>query len=304
MDPWFLTGFVDGEGCFSVIVIRSNKLKTGWVVHPKFSISLHQKDKALLEQIQSYFCGAGSIIKQGPLSIQFQIQSVKDLKVIIDHFERYPLITQKRADYELFKQVFEIISNKKHLTTEGLEKLVAIKASMNKGLSVRSELKAAFPKILPVPRPSIVNQQIKDPQWVAGFTSGEGCFYINIMNSASHSLGFQVQLIFKLTQHERDEELMRSLVDYLDCCGNVYIYKEAVDYIVIKFTDLTEKILPFFEKYPLFGVKSKDFEDFKQVVKLMQNKAHLTEEGLNQIRQIKAGMNKGRPLSDGNTRGG
>jgi hypothetical protein len=50
----------------------------------------------------------------------------------------------------------------------------------------------------------------------------------------------------------------------------------------------------FFQKYPLQGVKSKDFKDFCKVAELMENKAHLTAEGLDQIRQIKAGMNTGR----------
>jgi sulfite reductase beta subunit-like hemoprotein len=62
---------------------------------------LHQKDKALLEQIQSYF-GAGNIHKEGSRqSLQFRVCSIKDLAKIIDHFNKYPLITQKRADFEL-----------------------------------------------------------------------------------------------------------------------------------------------------------------------------------------------------------
>jgi len=81
--------------------------------------------------------------------------------VIINHFDKYPLITQKRADYELFKQAVELMEQKEHLTPEGLAKIVALKASMNTGLS--EELKAAFPEILPVSRPSVLNSKIKDP---------------------------------------------------------------------------------------------------------------------------------------------
>jgi hypothetical protein len=84
---------------------------------------------------------------------------------------------------------------------------------MNNGLS--EELKAAFPKILPVPRPSVLDYKIKDPHWLAGFTTGEGCFFIKITSSSSHRLGFQVLLVFELTQPaSRDEQLMGSLVDY------------------------------------------------------------------------------------------
>jgi hypothetical protein len=55
-----------------------------------------------------------------------------------------------------------------------------------------------------------------------------------------------------------------------------------------------EKIIPFFEKYPIQGEKFLDYLDFVKVIKLMKNKAYLTEEGLDKIRKIKAGMNRGR----------
>jgi hypothetical protein len=113
-------------------------------------------------KVRNFFSGIGSISQnKNKDDVYYLVRSISDLEIIIKHFERYPLITQKRADYELFKQVFEIISNKKHLTIEGLEKLVAIKASMNRGLS--EELKANFPNIIPVPRPSVLDQKIKNP---------------------------------------------------------------------------------------------------------------------------------------------
>ena len=197
MDPWFVTGFIDGEGCFVLSIIRNNKLKTSWEVQLFFKIGLHEKDKVLLKQLQTYFC-VGSIYKRGSESLEYRIQSVKDLKSIIKHLEKFPLITQKRADYLLFVQAFNLILNKEHLTMEGLAKLVAIKASINLGIS--SELKDAFPNIVPVSKPKIINQNILDPLWVAGFTTGEGCFYINLPKSVSHKLKERVQLVFKLTQ--------------------------------------------------------------------------------------------------------
>ena len=40
--------------------------------------------------------------------------------------------------------------------------------------------------------------------------------------------------------------------------------KNSVDYKVTKLNDLIEKIIPFFEKYKLLGIKTHDFEDFKK----------------------------------------
>jgi hypothetical protein len=63
---------------------------------------------------------------------------------------------------------------------------------------------------------------------------------------------------------------------------------------VIKFSDLAEKIIPFFSKYQIQGTKHLNYTDFVSVIELMKEKKHLTEEGLDKIRTIKAGMNKGR----------
>ena len=71
------------------------------------------------------------------------------------------MITQKLADYLLFKQAYELIKNKEHLTHEGLSKIVGIKASINKGLP--DQLKEAFPDVEPINRPLVVNKEIPDP---------------------------------------------------------------------------------------------------------------------------------------------
>jgi hypothetical protein len=186
---------------------------------------LHKKDRALLELIRASLGGVGNITNLGKDSIQYRVSSVKDLRVIIDHFEKYLLLTQKLADYILFKQAFEIVKRKEHLTPEGLHKIVAIKASINNGLT--ETLKSAFPGVIPVPRPVVVDKEIKDPHWLAGFVSGEGCFFINIFKSSSYKSGFSVRLRFILTQHTRDEELLKSLVSYLDC--GKYLLSEGHD---------------------------------------------------------------------------
>ena len=120
---------------------------------------------------------------------------------------------------------------------------------------------------------------------------------INILNSSSNRIGFQVTMVFQLTQHVRDEILMKSLIEYLDC-GKVYRYKDAFVYKVYKLSDLFEKILPFYQKNQIQGVKRQDFGDFCRALLLIKNKAHLTKEGLEEIQSIKAGMNHSRSCSE------
>jgi len=186
-----------------------------------------------------------------------------------------------------------LIQNKEHLTMEGLSKIVAIKASMNNGLP--DELKAAFPNIIPAPRPLIESIEIKDSARLAGFIEAEGCFQVLIQKSSFTKIGLSVSLRFTLTQHSRDEQLLKSLVNYLGCGG--YYLESGGDlgkFIVTRFSDIESKIMPFFDKYPLQGVKSLDYADWCRVAELIKDKKHLTQEGLDQIRKIKAGMNTGR----------
>jgi len=82
----------------------------------EFWLSLHERDKVILEQIKNYF-GVGNITKHYSNKIlSYRISSTKDLAKIIDHLDQYPLITQKLADYELFKEGYNLVINKQHLT--------------------------------------------------------------------------------------------------------------------------------------------------------------------------------------------
>jgi hypothetical protein len=243
---------------------------SGYRVKLFFQIGLHSKDKVLLEQIQGKF-GVGKINKHGSESLGLRVQSFKELEVIINHFNKYPLMTQKGSDFQLFKQAYEIIKNKRHLTSEGLNGLVGLKSSMNLGLS--DSLKAAFPKV-PTKRPIVIDQRVLDPDWLAGFVSGEGCFFVHVRKSVTHKIGYQVQLRFQITQHNRDEQLIRSLIDYFNC-GNVYTKKEDANFIVEKISCIVNIIIPFFNKYTILGIKAFDLEDFKRVAELIGSGAHL-----------------------------
>jgi hypothetical protein len=90
-----------GESCFGIKVYKDERRKTGYREECSFQISLHKKDLPLLILIQTSFNGVGNFTKQGKDLIQYQVSSIKDLAVIINHFDKYPLITQKKADYEL-----------------------------------------------------------------------------------------------------------------------------------------------------------------------------------------------------------
>lgn len=286
LDPYWVTGFIDAEGCFSISIVINPDLKTGWRVKATFLIGLHKKDRMILELIKKFY-GVGDIKPQSKDSVQYRVTSVKDLmEVIIPHLEKFPLITQKRADFILFKQVVNLMYNKEHLTIEGFQKILNLKASIN--LGVPTSLKSAFPNIIPVERPRVENSVISNPFWLAGFTSGEGCFMINITKK-------YVQLVFSINQHIRDKELMENLISYLGCgTFRARVNKDHAEFRVTKSENLTGIIIPFFNKYPIVGVKALDFVDWCKAANIVKDKSHLSTEGFKEISKIKAGLNKGR----------
>ena len=105
-------------------------------------------------------------------------------------------------------------------------------------------------------------------------------------------------MTFSITQHVRDERLLTKIIDYLEC-GNiekVSTRPNGVTFVVYKFTSIKDKIIPFFCKYPLQGIKSRDFEDFCKIADMMITKEHLTLEGIKKIKSLKSGMNSSRIL--------
>lgn len=281
LNPNYITGFVDGEGSFIVKILKRSRLRVGFEVQLCFQITSHPKDRALLESIKDYFGGIGSIHKEGSGCLQYRVSSNKDLNLIIKHFEKFPLITQKYADYLLFKSVLEICNLKEHLSHEGINRIVNIKASINKGLT--EQLKEAFPNAIPVVRPEVKNQVIKDPHWFVGFADAEGCFNVGVYKQNNQT---KVRLSFSISQHSRDSFLINSIVNFL-ACGSITTSRNTVVFYVANLKSNNDIIIPFFEKYPLQSAKRLDFSCWHNAVILLNNKSHLTEPGLKELLLIK-----------------
>lgn len=88
------------------------------------------------------------------------------------------------------------------MTEKGFNQILAIKSFMNKGLS--EKLYLVFHQITPVNRSLLLYKDVKDPYWLTGFTSGEGCFFVYIRNSSTTKLGTSISLKFHIAQQSRD----------------------------------------------------------------------------------------------------
>jgi hypothetical protein len=106
-EKW-IVGFVDGEGCFSISVVRNASMSHGWQVQHEFAVVQSATSGDVLELIETYF-GCGSILKQKRKDSRrsdlwrFSVKNRKDLQeTIIPFFIANPLLTSKQNDFALF----------------------------------------------------------------------------------------------------------------------------------------------------------------------------------------------------------
>jgi len=113
-----------------------------------------------LKRIREFF-GVGTLVVHKNDAV-FTVTSVKELvDIVLPHFEAYPLLTQKFADFLLFKQVVIMLEAKEHSSLEGIMKILGIKSAMNSGLS--EPLLNSFPNIELVARPDVPLREIVNP---------------------------------------------------------------------------------------------------------------------------------------------
>ena len=136
------------------------------------------------------------------------------------------------------------------------------------------------------------NSDSFNPYWIVGFVDGEGCFHIGINKHPEVKFGYQVLPELTVVQHERDIALLHKIRTYMKCGVVRRNHGDRYCWRVRKLENLTEIILPFFEKYKLNSQKRIEFDKFGQVVRLMQKAEHLNLEGFNKIMKIASRMNR------------
>jgi hypothetical protein len=94
---------------------------------------------------------------------------------------------------------------------------------------------------------------------LAGFVSGEGSFWVRLKRAETPKSMNRVSFFFVVNQHIRDEALITNFSKYLNC-GNPFVKLNYVSFTVSKFGDIESKVIPFFQKYPLQGLKRTNFE--------------------------------------------
>ena len=131
LDPNWVTGFVDGEGCFYVAINRQPKMKLGWQVLPEFRIVQHQRDEQLLKSLQLFF-GCGTVTVNHGDRKELRIRGIDNLSKVVDFFRTVPLRSKKQKDFEIFAEIIEMIKQGLHNSSDGLNAIALLASRMNR----------------------------------------------------------------------------------------------------------------------------------------------------------------------------
>ena len=128
----YVSGYVDGEGCFSISFSKREKFLVGWETKPSFSVSQNEDRAQILFLMQKMFkCG---FIRRdfSDKTLKYEVRSLDDLIChIIPHFEKYPLVSEKQKDFEFFKKVCLLMQKQLHKKKNGLRKILNLAFQMN-----------------------------------------------------------------------------------------------------------------------------------------------------------------------------
>lgn len=148
LDPWFVTGLVEGEGCFTVSFTLRRRLKIGIETRPSFSISLNERDLPLIQSIHTFFnCGAVRY-SRNDRTYKYESRSVADLmKNVIPHFVKFPLKGSKAEDFKVFTDICRKVRANRHLNREYLKEIIEDAYRMNPSGKRRHDLNFLLRKL-------------------------------------------------------------------------------------------------------------------------------------------------------------
>ena len=293
--PSWLSGFVDGDGCFYISFTKRSANSLAIDVKPSFSLTQHKRSLKCLSDISHYFnCGGSSTrFDKKNQNYKFEVRSLTDLTdIIIPHFEKYPLLTDKANDFNKFRYVCNLMKNKWHLNPTGLAIIISTAYSMN-ATGKRKYPKSTWLKILfkekDAPQRKVFSAQtpityeqflclhttinsLSFPSWLSGFVDAEGCFFAHLRES-NKKLRLRIDMSFQLDQYENSQICLQKIKDYFGCGYIIKRKTKMHSFRVHSYNHLKDKILPHFEKYPLLTWKHNSFIKFLEILHLTHGKS-------------------------------
>lgn len=307
LDPWWITGYTDGDASFNLnIVEQQTKVTLSVLLRFEIAALENQWNLQLLKQFNLFFDDLGRFRKnKSKNTIDLVFTSKEAIRKIIEHFKKYPCQTTKANNFFYFCRVSEIINKKGHLTVEGFYQILFWKSKFKLGLNeklvkkslifasklekrdpvrfaeLKTELLKQFSELPPIP----TLEEPLNPYWISGFVQADGSFYVS-----KNKLSFLPT--FSVGQHSRDTLVLERIQKILNC-GNFFKNNKdsTVTFGLSSKPLIISQVIPFFERYPLFGAKRLDFLDFVTIIKLLETKPDSYKE---QVKELCSKMNQRR----------
>lgn len=271
--PWFIVGFTEAEGNFDFNIFNNVKALGSKGIKFRFRLTAKYLDTVLLCGIRNYFGSGSFFFRKDTEVVTLEISSIETIKTrVIPLFEEYPLKGTKYYDYLNWKKGFnDFLSNKDSLESKLalIERLEQIKLILNQN-------KKEFN--LPIKHLQDINGH-----YVAGFVSGDGSCSVVTGPETFHK-GFGMT-VFLITQHINNRLLIEAILKYFGV-GNLSVIASRKDVINYRVTDkdaLIKVIIPFFEKYTVYGLHAVSFYKWKHIIKYLSDKK---EDVSNKTRKI------------------
>jgi len=269
---YYLAGLLEGDGSISLPAIGNTTLNR--VLNPRIIFTSHINNLGFYAYIQSELGGIGRFQLSNKNTIRYIIGDIKGILLIINLING-KLRTPKN---QTFNKLIDFI-NKKY------------------SLNIQESI--------------LDKSNLASNSWFTGFTEADGYFGVKIIeakpksDTRKRSVSTNISLIFRLDQRSWDKPtsshmlpIMNIIAKFLMCNLLTYSTKESGEILSISISRLEslKYILFYFNKYPLLGIKSKDFKDWEIVYYMIVHKEHLTEEGRLKIKSIRSNMNKNRTI--------
>lgn len=260
---WFITGLTDAEGCFNINIYKTKMGKK--TAKLRFLIAVKDNDIELLNLVKDYFnCGVISKSRTNNM-IHFTVSKISNINdIIIPHFQSYPLRGTKILDFRDWVLAANIITSKSHLTEEGIQKLQLLFDGMNRK---RKNLENFLPDHCNK------NSSLFIPingNYISGFIAGDGSLGIIPFSLAFNSLDF-CQPYFSITQHKDNIVLINEIKDFFNPDLDIKINTNNSVQLLIMSKEFLENILiPFFERYPLHGIKLNNLNKLIKILSIIK----------------------------------
>lgn len=276
LDPWWITGITDSEGCFSVYIKKPENLKSSHKITLEFKITQKEHSEKILYEILSFF-GVGSVVidNRRTNTKKYHVTSIKYIiETIVPHFNKYPCLTSKFLNFKDWAKIAELVSNKEHLKPEGIQMILDLANSMNTKRTFEDKFNYCNSTLNIKKRNNLVISESQiSPNWVRAFLDGEGTLYnyifqeeLSVFSKKSKKMICDSSL--EVAQNSHDIGILLALQNFFNSgyikpkyeFNNLFECQNSRS--VSRYINRdTEKIIKFLDEFPLLTRKKLDYLD-------------------------------------------